>query len=191
MIKKYEIGNTKYEIKTRAGFTVLESIIAIFILSLSITGVFSAVQQSLSQSIIAKDEVRAFYLAQEAVEIIRNKRETNHLDKLINGSSNTWLFGIAENAADPCYFGKTCMVDANTFSLTYCGLSWGSCAPLRQNATSFLYGYNSTWNLTNIRREIQLESIAPDEIAVTVRVSWTSGFVTREFKVKTHLFKWI
>ena len=97
--------------KSSKGFTVLESMVAIFVLSLSISGAFSAVQQSLSQSIISKDEVKAFYLAQEAIEIIRNKRDSNQLDKITNGSPNSWLFGISDNPTDPCYFGKICIIE--------------------------------------------------------------------------------
>lgn len=181
MIKKF---------KNQKGFTVLESILAILILSLSISGVFTAVQQGLSQATIAKDEVKAFYLAQEAVEILRNKRDINQLER-IDGSSNTWLYGISENASDPCYFGKICKTDSTSASFAYCGASWGSCENLRQDSSTFLYGYNSNWPETNFKREIQLELVDSNEIAVTVRIFWTKGLINREFKVKTILFNWI
>jgi prepilin-type N-terminal cleavage/methylation domain-containing protein len=174
------------------GFTVLESMVAIMVISLAIAGVFSAVQQSLSQSIVSKDEVKAFYLAQEAIEIIRNKRDENQLYKISNpATSNTWLYGISEAGADPCYFGKVCEVDAVDMSLSYCGPSWNSCPVLRQNSTTFLYGYDGSWPASNFKREIQIESVNANEIAVTVRISWTKGILSKEFKAKTYLFKWI
>lgn len=173
------------------GFTVLESIVAIFVLSLVISGVFTTVQSSLSQASITKDEVRAFYIAQEAIEIIRNKRDSNQLSR-IAGLSNNWLSGISEAAADPCYFGKVCRMEASSPStFVYCGSSWGSCPNLRQNSTNNLLGYNSTWTLTNLKREIMLESINANEIAIVVRVTWTKGARNFEFKVKTHLLNWI
>jgi len=175
------------------GFTMLESIVAIMILSLSISGAFSAVQQSLSQSIIAKDEIKAFYLAQEAVEIIRNKRDTNQLSILNSGSGN-WLDGIAALSTDPCYFGKVCKIDAtsNPPAMINCGTAWNSCENLRQSP-AYLYGYsNASWPATNFKREIQIESINANEISVTVRITWTKGsIITKEFKVKTNLFKWM
>lgn len=171
------------------GFTVLESLVAIMVLSLSIAGVFSAVQQSLSQSIIAKDEVKAFYLAQEAIEIIRNKRDANQL-AIMNGSpSATWLDGITS----VCIFGKVCQADAVADSLAYCGEDWDTTCPvLKQNPSTFLYSYGSG-NDTNFKREIMLEQIpgTPDEISVTVRISWEKGLIPLEFKVKTHLFNWM
>ena len=185
--------------KNQKGFTVLESIVAIFILSLSVSGAFSAVQQSFSQAIIAKDEVRAFYLAQEAVEIIRNKRDVNQLNKIINGSANTWLTGIAQNSADPCYFGKTCRMDAKSydpanppFGFVNCGAGWGSCPNINQDPNTFLYSYGA-FPATNFKREVQIESIAgtTDEVAIVVRVSWTKGLMIQEFKIRAYLFNWI
>lgn len=197
MISKFKIKNLKLKISAQQkGFTVLESIIAILVLSLSVSGVFSAVQQSLSQATIAKDEVKAFFLAQEAIEIIRNKRDTNQIIKIRDNFSNNWLSGIAYNTDDPCYFGKICRTDAFSGSFTYCGTSWGSCENLKQDTNTFLYNYISG-NTTNFKREIQIEPVGYDElnnlveIAVTVRISWTKGLIPMEFKVKTLLFNWI
>jgi len=180
------ITNNKLKINQR-GFTVLESIIAIFVLSLSVSGAFSAVQQSFSQAIIAKDEVKAFYLAQEAIEIIINKRDSNQIDK-IRGGASTWLSGITD--ASNCPFGNICRADATTDSLVLCGNEWDSCPVLNQDQTTYLYNY-STGNASIFKREIQIESINANEIAVTVRIHWTKGLTSKEFKVKTHLFNWI
>ena len=191
MIKKeLKIENCKLKIPAKqAGFTILESIIAILVLSLSISGVFSAVQQSLSQSIISKDEVKAFYLAQEAIEIIKNKKDSNKIAGL-NDPSITWLDDITD--ASDCPFGSVCKVDARaTDKIQICGVNWGDCPVLKQDSTTFLFNYTSG-NDTNFKREIQIESINANEIAVIVRISWTKGsLITREFKVKTILTNWI
>ena len=178
--------------RARQGFTVLESIVAIFVLSLSISGAFSAVRQSLNQSILSKEEVKAFYLAQEVVEIIRNKRDTNQLARINDGTTG-WLDVITGNATDYCYFGKVCKIDISNYDFvslgsTYCGNSWDSCPILRQNQDDFRYGYYADWVATNFKREIMFESINADEVAVIVRITWTKGITTKEFKIKTHLF---
>jgi len=188
----------KINFKTSAGFTVLESIVAIFVLSLAISGAFAAVQQSMSQSIIAKEEIKAFYLAQEAVEIIRNKRDANQLDRIINSSPNSWLYGISEDPSDPCWFGKVCSADALSMNLEYCGQNWESCPLLNQDPATYRYGYNINYTPTNFKREVMLERIGdhdddgiPDEISVTVRITWGKGLFKSEFKAKTNLFNWI
>lgn len=177
--------------KNNKGFTILESIVAIAILSLSVSGAFSAVQQSLSQATIAKDEVKAFYLAQEAIEIIRNKRDANQLNKILNDPSFSWLNGIAKDPGDPCYFNKICRVDAISALPVRCGDTWDTCPVLNQNQTTFLYSYNAGDPATNFKREIQIEQISADEITVTVRVSWAKGIINKEFKVKAYLLNWI
>jgi len=183
--------NSKY--KYKRGFTVLESIVAIFVLSLSISGVFSAVQQGLSQNIIAKDEVKAFYLAQEAIEIIRNKRDLNQIAKLNIDPTRDWLYQIAGNSAYPCDFNKVCRADIYDSSLTRCGDNWDTCPKLRQNPTSYVYSYyNSSWPETNFTREIKIEQINSNEVAITVRISWTKGgLLPFSFKTKVHLLNWI
>jgi prepilin-type N-terminal cleavage/methylation domain-containing protein len=191
MIKKYLNLSIFKSFNSSRGFTILESIVAIFILSMSVSGVFSSVQQSLYQAAIAKDEVKAFYLAQEAIEIIRNKRDNNQLIKISTGAGG-WLDGITSS----CPFGRTCTVDAAVgFPIVNCGVNWGSCTQnLKQDTTNTLrYGYNSSWFGTAFKREIQIELVRNDEygnpveIAITVEVSWNGG----KFKVKTHLFNWI
>jgi len=139
--------------------------------------------------LFAKDEVKAFYLAQEAVEIIINKRDTNQLAR-INGSTNSWLYEIAGDSSYPCDFNKICRADVVPASLVRCGDTWDTCPFLKQDPTTFLYNY-APGNTTNFKREIQIESISTDEIAITVQVFWTKGLATRKFKVKTLLFNWI
>lgn len=176
---------------SKEGFTVLETLVAIFVLSLAVSGAFSAVQGSLSQATVSKDEVKAFYLAQEGVEMIRNKRDSNQLTR-IQGGSSSWLSGIASNAADPCYFGKVCRVESSSpGTFVTCGTSWDTCPNLRQDTSTYLMGYNAAWPLTNFKREIMIGAPTADEIAVVVRVTWTKGARTYEFKAKTHMFNWV
>ncbi len=190
MVKSYKSQVKSH--KFNGGFTILESIVAILILSLSIAGVFSAVRQGLSQTTIAKDEVRAFYLAQEAVEIIRNQRDANRLESIATNNVVPWLKNISNVPSDPCYFGKVCRVDVTETGSTFfhpCGYGWDSCEEIRQDTSTNIYAYSG--NLTGLKREIQIEQVNADEIMVTVRVSWKKGLLNYEFKAKTHLLNWI
>lgn len=183
---KYEIRNTKYE--SQRGFTVLESIVAILVLSLAISGVFAAVRQGLSQGIIAKDEIKAAYLAQEAVEIIRNQRDNNRLASIDSGTAVPWLTVISG-----CV-GSVCKVDATGPGGDYispCGSDWGSCPPLRQDPNTFLYSYDSDLPESGFTREVKIEKINDDEVAVTVRVTWSKGTISNQFETKASLFNWI
>ncbi|HEY4515578.1 MAG TPA: type II secretion system protein [Candidatus Paceibacterota bacterium] len=183
------------KLKTRnlaQGFTILETIVAIAIVSLAIAGAASAVRIGLVGASSAKDQARGFYLAQEAIEIIRNMRDANALNSF-NGGSNNWLTGIADISSDPCFPGKTCMVDATGpggVFLSACSGGFSSCSFLRQNTSTFLYGYNGSWPVVQFKREVQIEKIAGNEALVTVLVSWTRGATQKSFKTKTILMDW-
>ena len=57
----------------------METLIAVFVLSLAITGPFMIAQKGLQAGLISKDQITAFYLAQDAIEYIRYARDTNCL----------------------------------------------------------------------------------------------------------------
>ncbi len=58
---------------------MLEVILAGFILTVTIFGSYSLIQQTITAAGLNQDRLIAFYLAQEGVENVRNKRDTNWL----------------------------------------------------------------------------------------------------------------
>lgn len=171
------------------GFTLVETLVAISILTLSIMGTFTAVQNGIQNSTIAKDQTTAFYLAQEAMEFIKNKRDENALN-YIDNSWSSWLTDMSENASDPCWFGHTCMivtprVDSLSGTIIRCSGGFGTCDSLMQHPATGLFGYNIIGgNPTIFKREIQFVEIMPnEEVEVTIRMSWTSRWGTKSFQV--------
>jgi prepilin-type N-terminal cleavage/methylation domain-containing protein len=168
----------------QSGFTIIESLVAIAILVVAVIGSMSAVQSGISSYIYSKDQVVAFYLAQEAFEQVRNIRDGN----VINGSN--WLADIAEVADDPCYFGQACMVSPVESSIASRCSAPGQCPKLRQDPDEGFYGYNSSWPETIFKREITLESINGNEVAMTVIINWSKGIMNREFKARENILNW-
>jgi type II secretory pathway pseudopilin PulG len=186
----------KTDFKTRnisGGFTVLETLVAISILVLSITATFTAAQSGLSSAIEAKDQVRAFYLAQEAVEMVRNKRDENSLVR-IGTPATSWLEGLAAgNLNDKCAFGNSCTVDAPVNVFTSCGVVSLNCPNIDQDPTTGMYGYvanHAGWTSTGFNRKIILTQVSANEIIVTVTVTWNVGPLTRSVKVNEVLRDW-
>ncbi len=166
------------------GFTIIESLVAIAILTLAIMGAMNAAQTGLSSYIFSKEQIVSFYLAQEGFEQVRNIRDENRL----NGRN--WLTGLAANSSDPCYFGEACTVSpAESAVAIHCG-SAGSCPFVRQSASTNFYGYDSSWVATPFRREITLTAVSATEVAVTVTVNWAKGSVSRQFKARENLLNW-
>lgn len=172
--------------KDKSGFTIVESMVAIGVLTISILAAFGAVQSSLQNSIGVKDQITAHFLAQEGMEFIRNIRDANTLAYQTDGTTH-WLHNMSELAGDICYFGKSCTMDSTTASFVSCP-SAGACPNLRREAATGLVGYNAGWTLTNFNREIQLTSITADQILVTVTMRWTTRGIAKTFQASELLF---
>ena len=185
--------------KLSSGFSLVETIVAIAILSLSIAGTFTAVQSGIQASTVAKDQATAFYLVQEGMEFIKNIRDENALYEVANPTlpAKNWLTGIlvdSNGISGPCDFGKTCIIDvpAKTIGIQpgnySCSGGLGTCPRINQDISSGLFGYTQGWFPTTFRREIQFQSITVDEVRVLISVSWTSRGKTRSFQVTQSLF---
>lgn len=78
------------------GFTIIELIVSIFILSIAVVGIFSAFSMMVILTSDASDRLVATYLSQEAMEVVRNIRDYNWLkmdaDEYNNGYS--WVDGL-------------------------------------------------------------------------------------------------
>ncbi len=165
----------KNKSKHNKGFTLIETFVAVTILLLAVTGPLYLVTKGLAISRSVKGQITAAYLAQEAVEYIRNARDTNVL-----GGVN-WLNGLAV-----CVGGK-CVIDSPEQNIASCG---GACPVLKYNSASKLYGYNSGED-SIFRRETQINKINPTrEAEIVVDVFWTEGSNNRQFTVKEYLLNW-
>ena len=99
------------------GFTLLEVIVAIFILTVGILGCYSLIIQTISSTRYNSDKLVASYLAQEGIEIVRNIRDTNWLEQQVN-SANPWNEGLDVDGLCDCTCDDMlldgCVVDYNT-----------------------------------------------------------------------------
>ncbi|MDP3882582.1 MAG: prepilin-type N-terminal cleavage/methylation domain-containing protein [Candidatus Staskawiczbacteria bacterium] len=96
------------------GFTIVELIVTIFILSIAVIGVFGAFSIMIVLTSTSADRLTAAYLAQEGVEIIRNIRDTNWLEADTNTDIDTaWDEGLQN-----CESALGCMVDYRTTGST-------------------------------------------------------------------------
>jgi len=172
--------------KEEKGFTIVESLVAIGMLLLAVTGAYSVAQQSLQHSYIAREQITAFYLAQEGIESIKNIRDENFLN-----SSYAWDGGATGSNISDC-FTQSCLVDPLVERLELCSSNTTGCLlEQNNNVDSTFYGmyshYNpdvsvydvwigndagGNWQSSPFTRTVTLARTSPDEISVTVKVSW-------------------
>ncbi|MFA6520567.1 MAG: prepilin-type N-terminal cleavage/methylation domain-containing protein [Candidatus Paceibacterota bacterium] len=62
--------------KNKGGFTLVETLVAISIFTVSILGLMSILSSGISSTTYAKNKMIAGYLAQEGIEYVRNMRDT-------------------------------------------------------------------------------------------------------------------
>lgn len=72
--------NPRLSASTNKGFTLLEVIIAIFLITVGITAVLLLITKTLGAMSLSFSQLKAAYLAQEGIEVIRNIRDTNWVE---------------------------------------------------------------------------------------------------------------
>lgn len=184
--------------KKQSGFSLIETLIAVSILMIAIAGPLSLVQAGLFSSIHQRNQVTATYLAQEALEYIKNVRDTNaYYQYGTNSPVRNWLSidGTAGNdLLDVC--GAGCYVDphktlngGNNFiqSVSSAGVN----LPLRLSADK-IYSYNAGGAKTSYVREVTITDVAgtTDEVTVTVKISWKDNQIDRDYTVRTNLLNY-
>ncbi|MBU4536793.1 prepilin-type N-terminal cleavage/methylation domain-containing protein [Patescibacteria group bacterium] len=173
-----DVKKQKKNNRLQRGFTLIETFVAIAVLLIAMSGPLVLVTKGLSISKMAKGQITAIYLAQEAIEYMRNVRDTNILNR------RTWLTGLEECTN----FGSKCKIDSPAQIVSSCSLS--GCENLKYNSVSYLYGYTSG-DISLFKREIEVNEITPDkELEIVVTMYWNEGPNNREFTIKERLLNW-
>lgn len=160
--------------KNIRGFSLLETLVAISVLSLALAGILSLFSIGVRSSTNAGNQIKAFFLASEGVEYLRNKRDSN----IISGS--VWSGGF-----DDCESGCYVDVYASGFGIVSCS---GVCPKLKFNSALNRYDYDSASSETIFTRRIISERINDREIKLSSEIYWPQGGEERSFSLVEHLF---
>lgn len=177
---------------THTGFTLIETLVAISLLTIAIVAPISLTAQSLQSAYYARDQITAFYMAQEAIEAIRSVRDSQILQiaHTVDASSIN-IFGSIPLNDQP--FRVDARQTNSSASITNCsGDPGGVCIPIETDGT--LYGYQSDWTPTNFTRTVKAHFVgsSQDEVRVTVTVTWQTGaFQTRSFSISENMYRWV
>lgn len=176
----------------KSGFTLIETLMAIFILTLAIAGPLTIASKGLGAALTAKEQTTAFYLAQDAIEFIRYQRDTNRL------AGQPWLTGLTTCLTSVSPTG--CTVLSISHTITACG---ATCAALNfDGASTFQYTYAAGAGIvtTPFVRKVTIVNPAcdtsgvlcnTDDARVVVDVSWHDvGKVTHGITVQENMLNW-
>ena len=191
MCRKFILYMNK-NIKIGAGFTLIELVISIFILSVAIIGVANAFNVITILTSDSTNKITAAYLAQEGMEIVRNIRDTNWLimDNLCktgdcsSGVAWTWNNGF-DQCSNGCEMDYTTRTDNKaTVSMITPWSSNGRYLKIDQheNGNGF-HGYSANLNSVDskFKRKITITNITDTDnlpypynhiVKARVEVSW-------------------
>jgi len=75
-----------FQTKMNRGFTIVETLFAVLILAFVVTGPMVFTSQSLKTATYARDQLVAFYMTQETIELIKNARDNKAIASLHNSA---------------------------------------------------------------------------------------------------------
>lgn len=154
--------------KNNKGFTLLEVLIAVFVLSVGVVGSVDLILKSYSQVSSSEDKLTASYLAAEGLEIVRNIRDNNWKNNLNwdNGLDTTGTYRVD-------WLQNQLSTDTGENLLS-----------------SNLYGFNYFEGETSkFKRTIYLQK-ENDKISVKSEVTWKDRGREMKISAQEYLFNW-
>lgn len=181
--------------RTDRGFTLIETLVAVMILSMALAGPLSIASRGLQTALVAKDQVMAYYLGQDAIEYVRFARDTNSI------AGNDWLAGAASGSAtdlSACEGATGCYLDSLEQSPnhpTACSAALCAGTPLYYDANSHFFTYSTTGTARTVfTRSVSITTPVgtnASEAKLTVVVSWQDlPGVTHQVILTEDLYNW-
>jgi prepilin-type N-terminal cleavage/methylation domain-containing protein len=177
--------------KNKKGFTLLEVISAIFIISVGVLGIVRFIPSLIVDSSINSSRFTAAYLSQEGVELVRNIRDTNLMEAINKDDSTSWKEGLEECTAG-CELDYYCVkiedpVVSNPISHN-CFKAYDSGDLLKLDDLGF-YNYSSGEE-TKFKRKITIIEETTNVLTVSVDVYWQDRGVDYQTSLQEKLYQW-
>ncbi|MEK7478195.1 MAG: prepilin-type N-terminal cleavage/methylation domain-containing protein [Patescibacteria group bacterium] len=165
------------------GFSIIETLVAITILTMVIAGSITAINKGLSVSTETRNRVTASLLAQDAMEYVKNRKFIN-----IKTLAPSWLSGFGGCRNVPPFLCRVDSIQADGLGISFCPVPDG--CPVYINNT---IGYYQTPTGTNVKtpfeRSFYLEGTDDNERKVVVKVTWKTAGVSYSVKLADYIFK--
>lgn len=164
----YQVSSIKYQ--NRNGQALVESIIALSVLTVGLLGIITLLSQSIGLNRSVADSYAATYLAAEGIEVVKNIVDMNRIQ------GRAWNDGLANGTYEVVYNGTSLMANQDRF--------------LRYDPATNLYSYSGSLE-TPFKRSVTITRVSDDELRVVARVTWTTrGAGSFEIILEDHFFKW-
>ena len=162
----------RYNKNKKPGFTLVEILAVLFVLSIGLIGVLSLIVQNVQSQNINKRTIAAYQLAQEGLELVRKVRDTN------------WKNGYAwdKDLAAGTYFMDYLDATPNLVVQSTDG-------QLFMNVAGF-YIHGGVSDPTPFSRTIEIIPIAPGSMRVYSHVVWYDRDKVFNYDLETLFYDW-
>jgi len=185
---------------SQAGFSLVETLVAITILLIVIVGPMTISSSTAKSTSFSSEQVTAFFLAQEGAELVQKARDDLLVPYFADNTQTPWAtFSNTSGTLQRCYAASGCGLEINT-NTTGTLITPISCATItncqlyRNDSTGAVrsrFTHTANGNtLTPFTRKITLTRINSDEVSVVSTVTWRTGSLRAEqqVSVETRLF---
>lgn len=197
-----------FKTQKNKGFTLIETMIAVFVLALAMNGLLGLISSSLFSARYAKNDLIANYLIQETVDYIRNDRDTIAFQKMndIDGGWTNFLNKYGYSTSSLCFSAEGCEIEPANFSsdnISHCNTphstNFGTldCKLLDYDESASnkdFYTYQGGGKPSNFKRRVMM-SINPtinnsNELDIKVTVEWLNSNIVRSRTSSISLLNW-
>ena len=189
----------------QSGFTIVEALVAIFILTVSVSSMLGVTASAATSARFANNQLTANYLLQEGIDYIRNSRDTiafqNREDLLYGwdvfiakygGASKSMCFGVDGCDIRMENFSPSLLTSTDIISFPCTGEKCENLSLYNGTNPTFFYSHKIDSNnvLSNFSRTIKMTKINDDEVKITVTVNWVNGSLDKHESLEVYLLNW-
>jgi type II secretory pathway pseudopilin PulG len=173
MIEAAKKINFKKEPLKRPGFTLVEIVVVLFIISLGLIGVLTLIIQNIQSQSYNKNNLIAYQLAQEGIELVRKVRDSN------------WKAHVPYN---------TNLVDGEYYMDYLDTIPTSSTGPtslvLKTDNNGF-YIHDAAGSDSGFSRKLTIQNLAGGEsMRVVAEITWSVNNRSYSYDLETLLYDW-
>ncbi len=175
------------KLKMKKGFTLMETLVAISILLIAVVAPMLTIGGALSFIYIARDQMIAVNFAQEGIEVVRQKRDSNMLNAWKNGVGS-WKENLS---AGEYIIDATNLKGSGTLLSCDASCDVDNKKSIRQDQGTGLFYQTkvvSPGENTQFTRIVKIEDVSSIEKTVTSTVIWSAGSIPKKVEVKESIF---
>jgi prepilin-type N-terminal cleavage/methylation domain-containing protein len=183
--------------QNQGGFSLVEMLVSVSILLLVIVGPMTVTSRTAKSSAFATEQVQAFFLAQEGLELAQLARDELLLRNFEGAINNPWARFTDSSGAgtyNNCYGASGCGLEWNTTTALASPIS---CSPVTNCKLNYKPSAARSWfthstvgdiEATPFTRRVYFTVSGGNSVQVRSVVTWQTGSILAEQKVEAQTY---